>query len=131
MKDRLDFLVIGAAKAGTTSLFEHLRRHPEIALPADKEAPFFATDVRYSRGWDRYLKSTFWEADPARRWGTITPQYMGGTVFEPARTAVTAGGGYDEHTLPLRIHERLPEARLIAVLRTRSPAPAPITGWWR
>ena len=26
-------IVIGAQKAGTTSLFEHLRQHPELYLP--------------------------------------------------------------------------------------------------
>jgi hypothetical protein len=37
-----DFLIIGAAKAGTTALFKAVGRHPEIFSPALKEPRFFA-----------------------------------------------------------------------------------------
>ncbi len=36
------FLVIGAAKSGTTSLHHYLRQHPEIYLPSKKELHYFA-----------------------------------------------------------------------------------------
>lgn len=46
----LDFLGIGAQKAGTTWLYEKLRLHPDIAFPAGKEVHF----------WDqKYGSSTF------------------------------------------------------------------------
>ena len=64
-KDTLDFLVIGAQKAGTTSLFEYLRRHPEIYLPTIKEAPYFSQDAVRRRGWEAY----FGEDIPVRRSG--------------------------------------------------------------
>ena len=41
-----NFLIIGAAKAGTTSLYEHFRAHPEIFMPRLKEARFFSYDGR-------------------------------------------------------------------------------------
>lgn len=46
-------LIIGAMKAGTTSLFDHLARHPEIAGSDPKEPGFFAFDDIYAkgRGW--------------------------------------------------------------------------------
>jgi hypothetical protein len=114
---KLDFIVIGAQKAATTSLFEYLKRHPELCLPADKEAPYFSHDDVYSRGWDRYMEKTFVFADPACQWGTVTPQYMVGGVYEATPTPCVAGRGYDEHTVPLRIYERLPDVRLVAILR--------------
>jgi hypothetical protein len=59
-KDKLDFIVIGAQKAGTTSLFQHLKLHPEIALPRSKEAPFFSHDrgtpTPYTSGWTAYME---------------------------------------------------------------------------
>lgn len=113
MSHTLDFVVIGANKASTTSLFEYLRRHPEIALPPDKEAPFFSRDAIYARGWERYLDATFGSADPARRWGTVTPDYMAGSVFERANDS----GCYDERTVPERMRKQLPDVRLIALLR--------------
>lgn len=36
-----DFLVIGAQKAGTTWLYENLRRHPGIWMPPEKELHYF------------------------------------------------------------------------------------------
>ena len=37
-----NFLVIGAAKAGTTSIYHYLKQHPQVFLPACKEPRFFA-----------------------------------------------------------------------------------------
>lgn len=36
------FLCVGGAKCGTTSLYEYLKQHPEIFLPAQKELHFFS-----------------------------------------------------------------------------------------
>jgi hypothetical protein len=43
-----DFFLVGAMKAGTTSLANLLDRHPDIYLPPIKEPNFFATDVNAS-----------------------------------------------------------------------------------
>jgi hypothetical protein len=37
-----DFLILGAAKAGTTAMFRSLARHPSIHCPVTKEPRFFA-----------------------------------------------------------------------------------------
>jgi hypothetical protein len=37
-----DFLLVGAAKSGTTSLADYLRQHPQIFMPEEKELHFFA-----------------------------------------------------------------------------------------
>ncbi len=37
-----NFLIVGAAKSGTTSLFEYLRGHPDVFMPGIKEASYFA-----------------------------------------------------------------------------------------
>jgi hypothetical protein len=118
-RDILDFIVVGAQKAGTTSLFQYLRHHPEISLPAAKEAPYFSHDTAYALGWNAYLESLGHydaDVDPERKWGTVTPHYMVGGVYEATDEVATARG-YDERTVPLRIHQRLPNVRLVAVLR--------------
>jgi hypothetical protein len=118
-KDILDFIVIGAQKAGTTSLFQYLSRHPEIALPAGKEVPYFSHDAAYARDWSLYMSNLVQHdglVDPTRKWGTVTPQYMVGGVYR----AASRGGDLhrcDERTVPARIYERLPHVRLIAILR--------------
>ena len=37
-----NFLIVGAAKAGTTSLYYYLKEHPKIYLPEKKELRFFS-----------------------------------------------------------------------------------------
>src|ERR1700753_3266246 len=38
-----NFLIVGAAKSGTTSLFHYLKQHPDIFLPEFKEPHFFVS----------------------------------------------------------------------------------------
>jgi hypothetical protein len=100
VKPALDFVVIGAQKGGTTTLFEHLRRHPELCLPADKEAPFFNRPELYSHGVEHLFSTYFPQPIPAGRLlGTVTPQYM-------------CIGGCAE-----RLADAFPDARLVALLR--------------
>jgi hypothetical protein len=39
-----NFLIVGAAKSGTTSLHYYLQQHPDIYLPAQKELHYFAAE---------------------------------------------------------------------------------------
>ncbi len=38
-----NFLIVGAAKSGTTSLHKHLSRHPDVYMPDTKEPSFFVS----------------------------------------------------------------------------------------
>lgn len=40
----IDFLIVGAAKSGTTTLFDYLIQHPSIFMPQNKEPWFFTFD---------------------------------------------------------------------------------------
>jgi hypothetical protein len=68
----IDFLGIGAQKAGTTWLFRHLSTHPQIRFPAGKEIHFW--DRHISRGIDAWL-GLFPAGPPEIRQGEITPAY--------------------------------------------------------
>jgi hypothetical protein len=47
-----NFLIIGAAKCGTTSLFKYLSKHPEIYMPPQKEMHYFDIHIKEkSIGW--------------------------------------------------------------------------------
>ena len=121
---RLEFLGIGAPKAGTTSLHEYMRTHPQLFLPEAKEQPFFTVDDAYEEGWDAFAAVAFHGAPPGRRCGKITPHYMGGPVAwkqargEPA-SLVTAR----------RIAEAFPDVKLIAMLR--DPVERAISSYWQ
>lgn len=69
---RPDFLIGGASKAGTTSLFAWLNSHPDVAMPRTKELRFF--DVQYGRGLDWYL--AHFERLDAPLVGEASPRYL-------------------------------------------------------
>jgi hypothetical protein len=66
----LNFLGIGAQKAGTTWLYETLLRHPDIAFPGGKEIHFWNRDQHLGLGWYNGLF-----ADNSHINGEITPAY--------------------------------------------------------
>lgn len=48
-----DFLIIGAQKAGTTSLFAYLLEHPQMVAPFKKEVRFFGQNYENGINWYR------------------------------------------------------------------------------
>jgi hypothetical protein len=122
-KTSLDFIIIGAPKAGTTSLHEYLKTHPEVHLPSWKETNFFL-DPRYQRGVDWYLDWVLGEAGGERVRGEASVRYMAGTPWlvsdeEAARENLPAeyAAAGTERVIPERIHAALPDVKLIALLR--------------
>ena len=53
-----NFFIVGAAKAGTTSLYHYLGTHPQIFMCRIKEPNYFCTDLNRSAPlkWDDYLR---------------------------------------------------------------------------
>lgn len=68
------FLVIGAMKAGTTSLHRYLRAHPQVFMPEEKELDFFVAERHWSRGRDWY-EAQFAGAEGAAAVGEASPTY--------------------------------------------------------
>jgi hypothetical protein len=96
----LDFIVIGAQKAGTTSFNKYIQSHPQIFLPLSKDDNFFCSDSKYERGWDQYTESLFDEQAEKQAAGKVTAYYTGYTM-----------------SAPQRIYETMPDVKLIALLR--------------
>lgn len=69
-----NFLCVGAQKAGTTTLYEVLKQHPDIYLPEVKEPHFF--DEHYSKGVSWYEKNFFAGVQNQNAIGEITPAYL-------------------------------------------------------
>ncbi len=115
MKQSLDFVVVGAQKSGTTTLFEYLRRHPAVYLPPGKEVPFFSDDEAWEGGWELYVRRYFATARDDELWGSVTPQYMYGTLSR-TRDDLTRIE-QPERLVPERIASHSPGARIVAILR--------------
>ena len=47
---KLDFLVIGTMKSGTTTLADQLRSHNGIYIPERKELEYFSRDNNFAKG---------------------------------------------------------------------------------
>lgn len=69
-------LIIGAAKAGTTSLFDILAHHPQVSGSALKETRFFSWDERFEKGIDWYEREYFSEAPAGVVRLEATPSYL-------------------------------------------------------
>ncbi|HBT09504.1 MAG TPA: hypothetical protein DEB18_08385, partial [Leeuwenhoekiella sp.] len=76
----INFICIGAQKAGTTTLHDILQQHPEIFLPNIKETHFFDKDELYNEGLDWYYHRFFSNSENKIK-GEITPDYL---FFEDA-----------------------------------------------
>ena len=111
-----DFLLIGTPKGGTTALHSALVGHPGLFLSPVKEPKFFLCDGSAPA---RSTQRGPGDAHSAREWVWRESDYR--SLFDAAPEGSLAGEStpfylYDR-AAQLRIAERLPDARLIAVIR--------------
>jgi hypothetical protein len=75
--ERLDFIVAGAQKSGTTALHYFLRKHPQIALPDRQEMHFFDDEEIFSQPVDYELLHRHFRAIARSALvGEVTPSYL-------------------------------------------------------
>jgi hypothetical protein len=102
-----NFFLVGAAKAGTTSIYTYLSKHPEVFFPTVKE-PHFFTQVRPS------LKQQFLIEAVSKR-----ANYLRLYSRAPGHKVIgDASPSYLWHSeVPRRIHDAVPDAKIAIVLR--------------
>ncbi|MBX3046475.1 MAG: sulfotransferase domain-containing protein [Anaerolineales bacterium] len=76
IKGMPNFYIIGAAKAGTTSLYEMIKGHPDVYLSYAKEPMFFSKDEYYLQGPKWYKQSFFQDSEDYALRGEATPHYL-------------------------------------------------------
>lgn len=92
-----EFIIIGAEKCGTSSLYTYITKHPQILGVFEKEIHFFTYHFNYGLDW--YL-SHF----PKLPWGYLTGE------------ASTSYIGCHNNA-PQRLFNLFPEVKLLAILR--------------
>ncbi|MCI0400313.1 MAG: sulfotransferase [Gammaproteobacteria bacterium] len=97
-----NFLLIGAMKAGTTSLYHYLCSHPQVYMPPYKAPEFFAEGSNWRRGLDWYR----------RQFASAGPEAV---AIGEASNVYTKYPHYPG--VPQRIAAHIPEVRLIYVVR--------------
>jgi len=91
-----EFIIVGAQKAGTTSLYNCLKQHPDILPASTKEIHYFSQ--HFTKGLDWYLQH-FPEREADKISGEASPFYL----FHPHSAERIAG--------------ELPDVKIIMLLR--------------
>lgn len=102
-----DFLIIGAQRCGTTSLYSYLISHPNVTPAKQKEVHFF--DTNFAQGLEWYA-SHFDDRNDETITGEASPYY----VFHPLA--------------PWRIAHLIPDVKLFLLLR--NPVARAYSHYW-
>ncbi len=107
-----NFLIIGAARSGTSTLYRYLQSHRQIYLRPNKrpEPHFFFKESEYVKGLGYYEETWFPKEGSWQAVGEASTSYL----FGPA--------------VPARVAEALPGVRLIALLR--NPIDRAFSNYW-
>lgn len=109
---KINFMIVGTQKAGTTALYEYLKQHPQICMPVRKEAHFFDDDKQFKDNEPNYsgYHELFKVNENHLAIGDATPITM-----------------YWPNALD-RVHDYNPDMKVIAILR--NPIDRAYEHWW-
>jgi hypothetical protein len=97
-----DFIIFGAQKSGTTSLYRYLIGHGQVRRPFGQEPTYFSHEVKWASGVNTY-RANFPLEMGMRSTQMMTGEASGEYLYYPAA--------------PERILQVVPNVKLIAVLR--------------
>lgn len=112
-----DFLIMGAAKSGTTSLYHYLTQHPDIFMSYPLKEPRLFTDI------DR-IRTYFWQKrgieilsieDLIENY--MLQGYQGEKLFGEATADYTVGTFSQQYHIPQKIKKINPQMKFIYILR--------------
>lgn len=110
-----DYLIIGAQRCGTTSLYSYLAQHPQIVPAEKKEVHFF--DLNFHQGVDWY-REKFPNIAKCVSQETATATREAGNKYISGFISGEASPYYLFHPfVPQRVHQLFPEIKLIVLLR--------------
>ncbi len=137
-----NFFIVGAPKAGSTSLYHYLDQHPQVFMSPVKEPCYFASEIRpenfaseYARqvkrdlaGLQLYLSGPMMEKRPG---GLVTDWHQYLSLFAAANSETALGEASVCYlwsaTAAANIRSRIPHARIIMILR--HPAERAFSQW--
>jgi hypothetical protein len=109
MKDKDIFFLVGAAKAGTSTVYDYLNQVNNITMSEPKETHFFDYEHKRSVNEDEYHKYFISNKD-TNYFGEATPSYL----FVPH--------------VPRVLYENFPKAKIVIILR--DPVKRAFSNWW-
>ncbi|HTT63241.1 MAG TPA: sulfotransferase [Bryobacteraceae bacterium] len=138
-----NFFLVGAPKAGTTSLYHYLRQHPQIYMSPVKEPNYFASEIRIENVCGHMRDRAARDAAALQEYlrGPMSEPRFGGMVsswddylklFQSAGAARAVGEASVCYlwspTAAANIFAKVPDARILAVLR--NPADQAFSQYW-
>jgi hypothetical protein len=127
-----NFFIVGAPKAGTTSLYFYLDQHPQIYMSPIKEPHYFADEIRVENFSAEMRSMPEASTETLRRYleGTAREKFSGGPVtswldYQKLFNGVTSQIAVGEASTcylwspiaPKRIASAFPDAKIIMILR--------------
>lgn len=111
MSKKIDLMIIGAEKSGTSSLSRYLSEHPEVAMHKQREMNYFLIEEEYKSGLDQAFIS-----------------YYAPTLLERRKIVAKCVGIMDYSIGIERIYKHNPTMHLVAVLR--NPITRAYSAYW-
>lgn len=112
-----NFLIIGAAKSGTTSVYNYLKQHPEIFFSPVKEPNFFLVENKYEE-WQR----TPLKRELSKNFIWTLEEYL--KLFDAVKKEKAIGEASPTYLnspeAAKNIKRYIPNAKLIAILRNNA-----------
>ncbi|HWC96695.1 MAG TPA: sulfotransferase [Candidatus Sulfopaludibacter sp.] len=127
-----NFFLVGAPKAGSTSLYHHLDRHPQIYMSPIKEPCYFSTEIRPhhfsaslqqqvardTEALDRYLAGPMTQKLPGamvQHWDDYLRLFAAASDHKAIGEASVCY--LWSSTAPVNIRAQIPDAKILIVLR--------------
>jgi hypothetical protein len=127
-----NFFIVGAPKAGTTSLYHYLDQHPQIYMSPIKEPNYFAAEIRPENAGDELQPQVAEDLRELQKYlqGPMREKRFGGLVsqwddylrlFRSVKTEKAIGEASVcylwSKTAAANIHSSIPGAKIIMILR--------------
>jgi len=97
---KIDLMIVGAQKAGTTSLIKYFLDHPDVLSHPQTEFAFFRSDMEYKEGYNHVFNRYFTKGNPSAK--TILAKNV---------------GIYSDVQAIERLHDHNPNCKLIYLMR--------------
>jgi len=101
MEKKIDVMIVGAQKAGTTSLLRYLSEHPECVGHPQKEFAYFVDIAEYGNNYSK----------------AFNKYYSGQPISENTRIIAKSAGLYVNENAIKRLAEHNPKCEIIFILR--------------
>ncbi|MAY83027.1 MAG: hypothetical protein CMP59_02755 [Flavobacteriales bacterium] len=100
MNEKIDLMIVGAQKAGTTSLKKYLEEHPSICSHKETEFAYFRSDSQYANGFEKEFNNSF-----------------GRDIANDSKIIAKSAGLYVTPKAIERLHDHNPDCKIVFLIR--------------